>query len=109
MTNQIEEIDLEFFKENENKIVYIQSGFRGYKARKDIEKKDENIENKKIEESPPIKDEIKKEPSKHNISQTENIENLQNANNSKYFESDKEVLEFGNLNFLFLNFLTDFR
>jgi len=78
------EEDLKFFKQNEEKIVFIQSGFRGYKIRKDLEKKEEKVADKKKESETSKND--------NNISK---IENPQNANNSKYFESDKEVVEFG--------------
>ena len=78
------EEDLKFFKQNEEKIVFIQSGFRGYKIRKDLEKKEQKVED------------MKKEPeNKNDDNNISKIENPQNANNSKYFESDKEVVEFG--------------
>ena len=87
--NKEEKPDLEFFKENEEKIVYIQSGFRGYKARKDITKTENN--EKKDEEKQSQHESKKEEKNSNNVS---NCENPQNANNSKYFE-DKEAAEFG--------------
>jgi hypothetical protein len=86
--------NLEYFKENEEKIVYIQSGFRGYKARKDnikTERKDET--DNKSPNGIETKKETKNEENNNNISQSDNP---QNANNSKYFE-DKEAAEFGKI------------
>lgn len=93
-----ESVDLKFFKENEGKIVYIQSGFRGYKARKDLEQKNDNTGNPNPEiEKTTKNDYVNAE--KNNISQNENDNNniSNNHNNSKYFDHDKEVVEFGKI------------
>lgn len=95
-----ESVDLNFFKENEGKIVYIQSGFRGYKARKDLEQKNDKTANPN-----PEAEKIKKndyvDAEKNNISQNEGVDNNNNIsnthNNSKYFDHDKEVVEFGKI------------
>lgn len=73
-------LNLEIYKQNENKIIHIQSNIRGYNARKEIEDK----KNKKKE------GQTKNNPDpKRDYPANEN--ELGNGGNNRYFETDKEL------------------
>ncbi len=77
--------DLDAYKENENKIIQIQSNIRGYNTRKEIEKKKNEKTN---QEKKTNNHEVNPNPKKDYPA---NENEFENGGNNRYFETDKEL------------------